>query len=172
MPADSFDTELRDKFELDAHNWTAMVYDLLQRKYNVSIEAITPSTDEYSSYDITAEIRGEKRFIENKTRTDKYHWDDKKMVDEGYYLASAKNDGQNSIFNYWFPQDNIVMITNDKELEDLTPVSTKVDHIKACDPTSRKGLVSNYIVPQDRWWIYRYTDTSIELVSKPKYIVK
>ena len=155
--------EDRDRYEQYGQSQTIEVYSQIADQWNVDITDFQVPEDPYCSYDITASIKGEIRYIENKTRSDKYHWH--YFKDKGYLLATAKNDGQNTLFNCWWPNDNIVMITNDRQLEDLTPRKTWVEHIVNCDPDSPSGYVLNYIVPYNRWWVYQIEP--IKLLSKP-----
>lgn len=167
-----FDTELRDFYEGRAQQLTIALYKQLGIQYSINICDFSIPTDEYSPYDISAYIRGEECYIENKTRSDTWHWDNKHLQSNGYYLASAKNDGTNSIFNYWFPQDKVVMITNDKQLEGLESKKTWVKHIKQCDPESPSGWVNNYVVPLSNWWVYDWSGDSVKCIRRPEIIKK
>lgn len=163
-----YNVEFSDKFEDLGHQYTVKLYQDIAQHYNVDITDFQVPKDPYSSYDMTATINGEIVYMENKTRSDRYRFN--RIKDKGFYLATAKNDGRNTLFNYFWVKDNLALVTNSKQLEDLVPTETEVYHIQACDPDSPPAIVLNYIVPLDHWWIYQITP--FKLISKPKTIRK
>lgn len=160
-----FDEMKRSKYEETAHHYVIDLYNNIADNYNVTITDWNIPEDPYSKWDMSCTIDGKVTYIENKTR-DSYSFNE--LKDKGFYLSAKKNDGKNTIFNYLFPEDNIIMITNSDKLKDLKPLKTKVRHKAQCDPESPETEVLNYIVPYNRFWIYQINP--FKLINKPTRI--
>lgn len=156
------DREQRDRYENDAQQYVMELYSKL------GVTDWTIPDDPYCEWDMCATMEGKPVYMENKTRTGKYNY--KYIVKNGALLAAKKNDGHNYLFNIILPEDNIILVTNARYLEDLTPTATKVKRKTTCDPESKSGIIYNYNIPIDRFWVYQ-TDP-YELISRPKEIRK
>lgn len=121
----------------------------------------TVPTDPYSHYDMVATTNDKVYYVENKTRNISY----KVYKDEGYYLDANKVDGTINIFNYYFPQDSILMITKFDKIKDLMPQNTFVKKAVYVDDESQSTVQQNIIIPYNRFWVY---DTeNYNLINKP-----
>ena len=121
----------------------------------------TVPTDPYSHYDMVATTNDKVYYVENKTRNISY----KVYKDEGYYLDANKVDGTIDIFNYYFPQDNILMITTYVKIKDLVPQDTLIKKGVYCDDESQPKVKSNIVIPYDRFWVVDITNNTI--INKP-----
>lgn len=121
----------------------------------------TVPTDPYSHYDMVATTNDKVYYLENKTRNISY----KLYKDEGYYLDANKVDGTIDIFNYYFPQDNILMITKYDKIKDLVPQDTLINKDVYCDDESQPKVKSNIVIPYDKFWVVDTTNNTI--INKP-----
>lgn len=108
---------------------------------------------------MTVTIDGVEYKMENKTRNIQY----KTYKDEGYYLDVNKTDLD--LYNYYFPKDNILMITNRNKINDLLPQDTYIKKDVYCDPDSKPKVKKNLLIPYNRWWVYSTTNN--QLIDKP-----
>lgn len=121
----------------------------------------TVPTDKYNHWDMVATSNDKVYYLENKTRNISY----KLYEDEGYYLDANKVDGTIDIFNYYFPQDNILMITTYAKIKDLVPQDTLIKKGVYCDDESQPTVQQNIVIPYNRFWVY---DTeNYNLINKP-----
>lgn len=150
------DAEKRKEFEQTAIEVVKDVY----KHINPSMEVEVP-TDTYSHWDLIATSNEKVYYVENKTRNISY----KVYKDEGYYLDVNKVDGTIDIFNYYFPQDNILMITRYDKIKDLVPQDTLIHKDVFCDDESKPKVKSNVVIPYDRFWVVDTTDNTI--INKP-----
>ena len=60
----------------------------------------------------------------------------------------------------------IICITTPELIEDLTPVKTKVKHKYTVDENSEEDIQENYLIPKDRFYIYKIYP--YQLLSKPE----
>lgn len=163
-----FDNELRDDFESIGYYYVSTLLNNLQDEGYITVTDITKSTDEFSPYDVTANINGKQYYIECKTRTDSYSYTD--FIDDGYYLNSKKIDGQNNLYAIIWEKDKIVMLTNTDQIKDLKPEQTKVRHIKYCDKDSPDGFVSNLKIKYERFWTFQIDP--FKRISTPNNVVR
>lgn len=155
---------MRDEYENLDREYMTMLLEEWQRRYkNTTITDITKADNEYESYDMTATVNGKVQYIELKSRTNKYPYD--KVIDKGLLLRAHKNNGQNTMFAVIFPDDRIVCITTPELIEDLKPVKTKVKHKYNVDENSEEDIQFNYLIPRDRFYIYKVYP--YQLISKP-----
>lgn len=115
-----------------------------------------------SHWDMIATVNEKVLYIENKTRNISY----KVYKDEGYYLDPNKVDGTIDLFNFYFPKDNVLMVTNFETIKDLQPQETYVKKDVYCDPDSGSKKKPNIIIPYDRFWVYDTTNN--KKISTPK----
>ena len=155
----------RDKYENVGREYVTMLFDEINRRYpNTTITDITIPDDPTTTYDMTATINGNIYYIENKTRGKSYDYT--KLKDKGFLLRARKNNGENQLFSYIFPNQQIVMLTTPDQLSDITPEPTKVKHKYTVDEDSAEDIQYNYNVPLDKWWVYRVFPWQI--INKPK----
>lgn len=155
--------EKRSKFENDAHHYVIDLYNKIADNYNVTITDWDIPEDPYSRYDMSCTINSKPVYIENKSRQTKYHYTD--FIKTGYRLKAHKLNNA-TIFNYLWVQDNICMITNKKQIEDLEPIKTYSKHLTTVNDESSDGYELNYVIPYERFWVFRLSDG--KLISKPK----
>lgn len=161
-----FDDVKRSKYEETAHHYVIDLYSNIADNYNVTITDWRIPEDPYSTWDMSCTIDGKVTYMENKTRSDEYHFND--LKDKGFYLSAKKNDGTNTLFNYLFPEDNIIMVTNSEKLKEYKPLKTKVKHKAQCDPESPEAEIDNYILPYKAFWTYQIEP--FKLIDKPTRI--
>lgn len=152
-----FNDAQRQEYEDNAIEVVKDVY----KHINPSMEVEVP-TDPYSHWDLIATSNEKVYYVENKTRNVSY----KVYKDEGYYLDANKVDGTIDLFNYYFPQDNILMITNYDKIKDIVPQDTLIKKDVYCDNESQPKVKSNIVIPYDKFWVYNTTEN--KLISKPK----
>lgn len=156
--------DMRDKYENVGREYVAMLLKEIDKRYtNTTITDITVPDDQYTTYDLTATINGKLYYIENKTRGSSYGY--MQLKDKGFYLRARKNNGQNTLFAYIFPDQQIVMMTTPEQLEGLEPEPTKVNHKYSVDEDSEEDIQYNYNVPLNKWWVYRVFPWQI--INKP-----
>lgn len=142
----------------------SMLLEEWQNRYpNTTITDIKESEDPLSSWDMSATVNGKIQYIEIKSRTDKYQYND--IIDKGLLFRTHKNNGQNSLLVTVFPNDRIICITKPELIEDLTPVKTKVKHKYTVDVDSEEDIQENYMVTKDRMYIYKVYP--YKRISKP-----
>lgn len=152
-----FNDQQRQEYEDNAIEVVKDVY----KAINPSVEIAVP-TDPYCHWDMTATVDGVEYKAENKTRNVSY----KVYKDEGYYLDANKVDGSIDLFNYYFPQDNLLMITKYDKIKDIVPQDTFIHKDVYCDQDSRSKNKKNIVIPYDKFWVYDTTEN--KLISKPK----
>ena len=156
---------MRDKYESIGRNYLTMLLEEWQNRYsNTTITDITESKDPYSPYDMTATVNGKVQYIELKSRTNKYSYN--KVIDKGLLLRAHKNDGSNTLFACVFPDDRIICITTPELIKDLKPLKTKVKHKYTVDEDSKEDIQENYLIPKDRFYIYKVFP--YQIISKPE----
>lgn len=159
----------RDNYEQTGRAYTRMLLEEIGNRTTATVTDITEATDPHCPWDITATINGKPYYVEIKTRSDGYTFNS--LKNKGFLFATAKNDGTNNLFAYVFPNDRIVMLTTPEQLEDLTPEETTVRHTIAVDEDSEEGIVWNYNIPYNGWWIYKLTPyTKISTPNNPRMI--
>lgn len=151
------DEKQRQEYEDNAVEVVTKIY----KTINPSVEIAVP-TDPYCHWDMTATVNGVEYKAENKTRNLSY----KAYKAEGYYLDANKVDGTIDLFNYYFPQDNVLMITNYDKIKDITPKDTFIHKDVYCDKDSGSKIKKNIVIPYEKFWVYDTTEN--KLISKPK----
>lgn len=155
----------RDNYEnIDRAYMTMLLQEWQNRYKNITITDIKESEDPLSSWDMSATINGEIKYIELKGRTNKYPYS--KVIDKGLYFRAHKNDGKNSLLVSVFPDDRIVAITTPELIKDLKPLKTKVNHKYTVDEDSEEDVQDNYIIPKELWYIYKIYP--YQIISKPE----
>lgn len=155
--------EKRDIYENAAHHYTIDLYNKIADNYNVTIEDWNIPNDEFSRYDMSCTINSKPVYIENKMRRSKYHYTDFK--DKGYRLRTKKLSSAD-IYNYFWVQDGICMITNREKIKDLQPKMTYSNNLYTMDETSSDGYEENIEIPYNYWWVFKLSDG--KLISKPE----
>ncbi len=139
------------------------LYGKIAENYNRTITDWYIPEDPYCRYDMSCTIDSTPVYMENKTRSDKYHYTD--FRETGYRLKAYKTD-YSTIINYLWVQDGICMITNKEKLKDIEPVMTYSTHLKTVDEDSKGGYELNYVIPYERFWVFNLSDG--KLIDKPE----
>lgn len=157
----------RDKYENIGWEYVQRLFNEINEHYkNTTIDNMTKSEDPCTTYDMTATINGKVHYIENKSRSKKYTYE--QLKDKGFYLRARKNNGQNTLFAYVFPTEQIVMLTRPEQLEGLEPEPTKVNHKFSVDEDSEEDIQYNYNVPLNKWWVYQIEP--FKVISTPNNV--
>ena len=155
---------MRDKYENVGREYVQMLFDEINRRYpNTTITNVTISEDPLTTYDMTATVNGKVEYIELKSRTNKYPYSN--IIDKGLLLRAHKNNGENTLFACIFPEDRIICITTPELIKDLKPLKTKVKHKYTVDEDSEEDIQENYLIPKDRFYIYKVFP--YQIISKP-----
>ena len=101
----------------------------------------------------TMDLEGSDCFVEIKTRTEKYHWEDEKIEREGWLIPACKIERAQKeqkkcyFYYYWRSDKSLWELEYCPELfQDLNPVI----------PWWHKDQQRHYYVPRERWTLIEF----------------
>lgn len=113
-------------------------------------ESLTPTEKFYDTMDAVSE----NYWVEIKTRSTKYHWEDKVIADEGWLIpackikrALAETTKKVCFYYYW---------RRDKSLWELEFSPEKIEGLEPSVPWWHQQKQLHYYIPQQRWTMIEF----------------